>query len=80
MKNFILGFKEGQKYFGQAISGLVNSVLLGIVYFVAVGGTSIVAKMSGKKFINLNLEKDKNSYWEDLNLSNKKINSYYRQF
>jgi len=71
-------FMEGSKMFGELISSIINLVLLSFVYFVGVGLTSIVARISGKRFID-NKSSNK-SYWKELNLTTRPFEEYYRQF
>ena len=78
IKLFFKGCKEGMHLFGQNIAIIVNTVLLFIAYIVGVGLTSIIAKISGKKF--LEMIRGKESYWKPLNLKKKKMEEYYRQF
>jgi len=78
IKKLLKDMKEGQKMFGDDIASIVNFFLLTFVYFLGVGITSIVAKISGKHF--LELKRDKNSYWSELNLGKRKKEEYYRQF
>ena len=78
-KEFTDGFKQGQKEFGESIAVIVNSVLLSMVYILGIGITSIIAKISGKRFLDLKFE-DKKTYWEDLNLGKKETKYYYKQF
>ena len=80
IKPFFRGFKKGFNMFGETIATLVNSVLLFIVYVVGIGLTSLAAKLVKKRFLELKIEKDKESYWSDLNLKKEKIEKYYRQF
>ena len=79
MNDFFKGFKKGMTGFGHNISVIVNSALLIIVYFVGVGITSIIAKLFNKKFLDMKIA-DKETYWKDLNLKNKDIEEYHRQF
>jgi len=79
-KNFFSGVKEGMEMFGKNISIIINSVLLSLVYFIGVGITSISAKLFNKKFLEMKIEANKESYWSYLNLTKKPINEYYRQF
>jgi hypothetical protein len=65
---------------GLFIAFLVNSVLLLAVYLIGVGSTFVVAKLVGKKFIELTPSKGSFSYWNDLNLRKKRISRYYKQF
>ena len=78
LKQFFKGFQKGVKGFSDNISTIINFVLLSMVYLIGVGLTSITAKIFGKHF--LDMKKKKDSYWHDLNLKNKKIEEYYRQF
>lgn len=77
---FFKGFKEGMHIFGQNIAMLVNTVLLLVVYLIGVGITSIVVKISGKKFLEIKVDKGSSSYWKPLNLKKKDLEEYYRQF
>ena len=80
IKIFLKGIKKGQREFGESISALINLVLLSLVYLIGVGITSIIAKISKKHFLDLKIEKSRESYWEELNLSKEGIERYYRQF
>lgn len=83
MKQFLAffhGFKEGMHLFSSRISLLVNSVLLFFVYIIGVGFSSIVARITGKQFLTLYLDKKAATYWEHLDLKKKPIKEYYRQF
>lgn len=78
IKKLLKDIKKGNKMFGDDISSVVNFLLLTFVYFLGVGVTSIVAKISGKHFLELNRKKD--SYWSELNLGKLKKEEYLRQF
>lgn len=73
-------FKKKAKGFSKILTLIINSILLSIVYVVGVGFTSIIAKLSGKHFLDIRLSKKKNSYWSNLNLKKKPIKEFYRQF
>lgn len=81
MKNenlFVKGFKNGFKNFGHNVTNIVNFALLLMVYFIGVGLTSLIAKLSKKKFLELN-QKGK-TYWKERNLGKQPLENYYRQF
>ena len=79
IKLFFKGFVKGFRKFGHGLAMCINFVLLFLVYFTAVAVTSIVAKIIGKHF--LNIEKgDKESYWSELDLGKGSLEHYYRQF
>ncbi len=71
-------FMEGSKMFGELILAIINLILLSVVYFIGVGLTSIVARISGKRFIDN--RPSKKSYWRELNLTTRPFEEYYRQF
>ncbi|MFQ5621299.1 MAG: hypothetical protein ACE5FT_05645 [Candidatus Nanoarchaeia archaeon] len=75
--SFWSDFKKGFHMFGENIGHIVNSILLLIAYIVAVGPTSILAKIKGKKFLE---HKGTDSYWCDLDLKKQPKEEYYRQF
>lgn len=77
---FFNGLKEGQKAFGEDISFIINLVLLSVVYIIGVGITFIIAKIVGKHFLELKINKNKESYWTKLQLGTRKKEEYYRQF
>ena len=78
-KQLFSGLKEGQKLFGETLASLVNSILLTFVYIIGVGLTSITSKIFKKKFLKLQPD-NSSTYWEELNLSKKPMEEYYRQF
>lgn len=70
---------KGQKLFGETISVIINSILLTLVYLFGVGLSSIFGKIFGNKFLDsTNINKE--SYWAELNLTKKSIETYYKQF
>lgn len=79
MKELINGFKEGIKDFGENITIIVNSLLLGLVYLIGVGITSLFARITKKRFLDTKISNEK-SYWKDLNLKKERLKNYYRQF
>lgn len=77
---FLKGFRKGMHDFGQTLVIIINSSLLLIVYVIGVGLTSIFAKICGKHFLETKISRKKETYWSDLDLKRKDIESYYRQF
>ncbi len=81
MKNenlFVKGFVAGFRNFGYNITNVVNFVLLLLVYFIGVGSTSLMAKLSRKKFLDLKQKGE--TYWKERNLGKQTLDKYYRQF
>lgn len=80
LKEFLSGFKLGQREFGNTIAMLVNSILLSVVYFFGIGIVSVLGKLFRKDFLEVKIEKNRDSYWENLNLTNRNLEDYYKQF
>lgn len=81
MKNenlFVKGFKTGFRTFGYKVTNVINFVLLSIVYFIGVGTTSLAAKVTNKKF--LELKQEGKTYWKERNLGKQPLGKYYKQF
>lgn len=82
MKNenlFVKGFKTGFRTFGYKVTDVINFILLSVVYFVGVGVTSLAAKATKKKFLELKQRNNK-TYWKERNLGKQPLEDYYRQF
>lgn len=77
---FLKGFRGGMRNFGQNLVGIVNLIPLLIIYIIGVGVTSILAKLFRKRFLETRPSKKRKTYWSDLGLKTKQIESYYRQF
>ena len=75
----IKGFQKGLKGFSHNISSIINFVLLGAVYAIGVGLTSIFAKLVGKHFLETEITK-KETYWSNLGLKSKPLKDYHKQF
>lgn len=80
IKKFFLGFRKGTKDFGHTLSLIINSLMLSIVYIIAVGATFIISRIFRKRFLDMQIAKKSKSYWSNLNLKRKNIWEYYRQF
>jgi len=78
--DFFIGFKKGQKLFGNTIASVVNTILLTFVYIIGVGGTAIASKIIKKEFLQKEINPKRKSYWLDLNLEKKKMEEYYKQY
>ena len=78
--NFFKGLKEGFTDLGRYVNNIVNTVLLLFVYFIGVGFSWILAKLSKKKVLEIVQDKTSKTYWKDYGLGKQKKNDYYRQF
>lgn len=75
----VQSFKKGAERVGKGITNLINVVVLFIVYFIGVGGTAAVAKICGKKFLNLD-KGERTSYYITKQMKKESVEQYYRQF
>lgn len=63
---------------GKVISTIINFILLGVVYFIGIGLTSIIAKLFGKHFLDLKPKKGSN--WTEHKITKEPKENYYRMF
>ena len=63
----------------KLISGIVNFVLLSIVYFVGIGVVSVSAKLFRRHFLELK-KQNKKSNWHEHKLTKQPLENYYRTF
>lgn len=80
IKSFLIGFRHGNKEFTSSLSTLISVILLSFIYFLGIGLTSILMKITGMDFIAKRPDLNTQSYWKTLDVSSKNINSYYRPF
>jgi len=69
------GFWKGMKIFGALITNVVNFILLIPVYYIGIGATSIVARISKKKFLKM-----KESGWKKYDLETQPKEEYYKMY
>jgi hypothetical protein len=72
--------KKGFEIYGKTIATVINSILLTLVYILGIGITSILAKITGKNFLEIEVNRTQKTYWSKLNLGKEELSSYYRQF
>ena len=77
---FFSDLKQGQKEFGEDIAVIINSILLTMAYIFGIGFSFLISKLVNKNFLDVRIDKNKKTYWEDLNLDRQELNSYYKQF
>lgn len=62
---FFKGLREGMQSFGKIVNKGVASIALFIAYVVGIGLVAMMAKLFGKKFLHLELDKKAPTYWEE---------------
>jgi hypothetical protein len=77
---FFNGIKSGMNSFAKDISIIINTILLLIVYLIAVGFTSVLSKIMGKNFLSLKPDKKRDSYWLLIKPKEVSHDDYYKQF
>ena len=79
IKRFFRGFKEGFQVFGHVVAGTVNFVLLLVIYVFGIGVTSVIAKATGKRFMDTK-NTVKETYYISRKIEKEKLENYFRQF
>ena len=77
---FFQQFKKGMTSVSSCIVCLVNTVLLFFVYIFGIGLTSFIARLVGKKFLDVRTSKNLSSYWSEKNIGKESFEKYYKQF
>ncbi len=77
---FFRGLTKGFTSFGKNINLLFISGLLSITYLVGVGATSLYAKITGKRFLDLGNTGEASSNWTRPNAAQDTEDNYYRQY
>ncbi len=80
MGSFFRGFKKGIVDFSENIGFFLNLFLLTLTYFLGVGSVFLIAKISGKKFLSLDIDKKAKTYWEERSMVDEAEDNFYRQF
>jgi len=75
---FFKGFYDGFKSFSMLVANISNFTLLMVVYFTALGITSIIGKSFGKQFLEICPKRD--THWRQRVQEVKKLEDYFRQF
>ncbi|MBI2143941.1 hypothetical protein HYU17_02200 [Candidatus Woesearchaeota archaeon] len=65
---------------GKKVAIAVNYVLLTLVYFTAFAATKAVAKIAGKRFLELKPDHARKSYWVERQKEDPSKAEAYRQF
>jgi len=58
----------------------MSRLILTLLFYIALTPVSLLAKMVGKKFIDLKYDKSAKTYWEKRTINQKKPIDYERQF
>ncbi len=74
-----IGFKRGAMVFLSDIASFNNFILMSFTYFIGVGISTVFIRVLGRHKKKLESE-NPTTYWKDLNIGEKPIDSYYRPF
>ncbi|MFA5484710.1 MAG: hypothetical protein WC260_00435 [Candidatus Pacearchaeota archaeon] len=80
MKKFRENIKKRIKKSSKLILLITNTILLTIVYFLGIGITFLIGKLTRKKLFNLDLNKDEKTYWEKIKEEKKSLEDFYNPF
>lgn len=78
-KMFLKGLARGLTHTGHTITGIINTVLLLIIYFIGVGTAAIITKLAKQELIALE-KKNTATYYNDKKIETENIQEYYKQY
>ena len=62
------------------IGWFMTRVILGGVFYLLVTPISLLSRLSGKRFLDLKLDRDRDSYWNYRQVKNFEQSDYEKQF
>ena len=71
---------KGWMVFSVLLGWVMTRVILSVLYYIVITPIGIIAKISGKKFLELKIEKGKETYWERRKKTGITREEYERQF
>ena len=71
---------KGWMIFSVLLGWVMTRVILSVLYYIILTPIGIIAKISGKKFLELKIDKSKESYWEKREKAEFNTADYERQF
>jgi hypothetical protein len=71
---------KGWMIFSVLLGWVMTRVILSVLYYIILTPIGIIAKISGKKFLELKIDKSKESYWEKRVKTELNTADYERQF
>ena len=71
---------KGWMIFSILLGWVMTRVILSVLYYIILTPIGIIAKISGKHFLDLKIDKSKLSYWEIRNKAEINPANYERQF
>jgi hypothetical protein len=77
--NFIAGFKQGAMLFLGDVASFNNFLLLSLTYFIGAGISALAMRMFAKSKPE-QAQKGITTYWSDIDIGEKSVDSYYRPF
>jgi hypothetical protein len=78
-RNFIAGFKQGAMFFLGDVASFNNFLLLSLTYFIGAGISALAMRIFIKSKPRQAL-KGITTYWSDIDIGEKSVDSYYRPF
>jgi hypothetical protein len=80
MAGFFGTIWKGIKYFGERMAGIVNYILLTVVYITGVFLTWVLVKLLRKHFLELKVDKNSKTYWLPAETQDYTKKESYRSF
>ncbi len=78
--DFFSGWLEGFKEVGHTFVIFFNAIFLTIAYVLGIVITAVIARLVGKRFLDMEIRTTRPSYWCDHVVKSEPIKKYERQF
>lgn len=80
LERYWFPFRSGMHFFGERIGAIVNAGLLLFVYGCGIGIPSLIARLFGKRFLEMKIEGQLTTYWRPIREVPGPLRRYLRQF
>ncbi len=67
-------------YIGFGVGWVMTRIILSILFYFIFTPIGFIARLTGKKFLDMRFNSTERSYWRDVNLENMREESYEEQF
>lgn len=79
-RQFFRYVRDGAEFFGETIGTAVNTVILFAVYIIGVGLSALLAMAFRKQVLDMDIDRERASYWHGIPVEEKTPEEYVRQF
>ena len=78
--SFFKEYLETFKKFSKIIQKIVNTIVRSLSYFIGAGLSVLIMRITKKKLMGAGINKNKETYWEEIQQKKQSLNESLKQF